>query len=80
MLQLQPSQNLTPLSNGDLLDLFPNLTTAKLAEMFQTFILEEKHIPSQAFLMNTSNILDFFPLNVCFTFETKCSNYRFHVL
>ena len=30
---------------GDLLEHFPKLTTAKLAEMFQTFIEEENHIP-----------------------------------
>lgn len=45
MLQIQPRQNLTPISIGDLLDRFPELTTTKLAEMFQTFIREEKHIP-----------------------------------
>lgn len=45
MLQLQPGQNLTPISVGDLLDQFPKLTTAKLAEMFQIFIVEVKHIP-----------------------------------
>ena len=45
MLQLHLGQNLTPISIGDLLDRFPKLTTAKLAEMFQTFIREEKHIP-----------------------------------
>lgn len=45
MLQLQPGKNLTPISIGDLLDRFPKLTTAKLAEMFQTYIVEVKHIP-----------------------------------
>jgi len=45
MLQLQPGQNLTPLSIGSLLDQFPKITTAKLVEMFQTFIREERHIP-----------------------------------
>lgn len=34
-----------PISIGDLLDRFPKLTTPKLVEMFQTFIVEEKHIP-----------------------------------
>lgn len=41
MLQLQLGQNLTPISIGDLLDRLPKLTTAKLAEMFQTFIIKE---------------------------------------
>lgn len=45
MLQLQPGQNYTPISIGDLLDRFPKLTTAKLVEMLQTFIREENHIP-----------------------------------
>jgi len=45
MLQLQPGQNLTPILIGDLLDIFPKLTTTNLAEMFQIFIGEEKHIP-----------------------------------
>ena len=45
MLQLQPGKTLTPISIGDPLDHFPKLTTTKLAEMFQTFIREEKHIP-----------------------------------
>jgi len=45
MLQLQPGQNLTPISIRDLLDQFPKLTTAKLVEMFQNFIVELKHIP-----------------------------------
>jgi len=44
MLQLQPGQNLTPILIGDLLDRFPKLTTAKLTEMFQTFVREERHI------------------------------------
>ena len=45
MLQLQHEQNLTPLSIGNLLNQFPNLITGKIAEMFQTFIRKEKHIP-----------------------------------
>jgi len=45
MIQIQPGQNLTPISIRDLLDRFPKLTTAKLVEMFQNFIREEKHIP-----------------------------------
>lgn len=46
MLQLQPGPNLIPLSIGDLLDLYPKLSSAKLAQLFQTFIVEEKHIPN----------------------------------
>jgi len=45
MLHLQPGQNLTPISIGNLLDQFPKLTTTRLAEIFQTFIVEEKYIP-----------------------------------
>ena len=44
ILQLQRGQNLTLISIGDLLDRLPKLTTAKLADMFQTFIVEENHI------------------------------------
>ena len=35
MLQLQPGQNLTPLSIGDLLDLFPMLSSARLAQIIK---------------------------------------------
>ena len=45
ILQLQPGQNLTPISVGDLLDRFPTITSIKLAQLFQTFIVEEKYIP-----------------------------------
>jgi len=48
MLQLQPGPKLTPLSIGDLLDLYPKLSPAKLAQLFQTFIREEKHIPKDS--------------------------------
>ena len=44
MLQLQLGPNLTPLSIGDLLDLYPKLSSAKLAQLLQTFIREENHI------------------------------------
>ena len=47
MLQLQPGQNLTPISIGYLLKKFPKITTTKLAQMFQTFIVEEKHTPQE---------------------------------
>jgi len=45
MLQLQLGQNLTPISIGDLLDKFPKITPTRLAKIFQTSIVEEKHIP-----------------------------------
>jgi len=34
MLQLQPGQNMTPISIGDLLNRFPTLTSIKLAQLF----------------------------------------------
>jgi len=36
---------LTPLSIGDLLDLFPKIISIRLAQVIQTFILEEKYTP-----------------------------------
>jgi len=36
---------LNPLSNGDLLDLYPKHSPARLAELIQTFIIEEKYTP-----------------------------------
>ena len=45
MLQFQLGPNLTPLSIGDLLDQYPKLSPSRLAQLFQTFIREEKHIP-----------------------------------
>ena len=47
MLQLQPGQNLTPLSIGDLLVLFPKLSPAILAQIIQTYIVEEKYTPNE---------------------------------
>jgi len=47
MLQLRPGQNLTPLSIGDLLDLFPKVSPARLAQIIQTFIAEEKYTPKE---------------------------------
>jgi len=44
MLQVQPGPNMTPLSIGDLLDLYTKLSPSKLAQIFQTFIVEEHHI------------------------------------
>lgn len=40
MLQFQPGPSLTPLSIGDLLDLYPKLSSVKLTQLFQTFIKE----------------------------------------
>jgi len=45
MLQLQPGKSLTPLSIGYLLDLFPKLSPIRLAQIIQTYIVEEKHTP-----------------------------------
>jgi len=45
MLQLQPGQNLTPIFIGELLDQFPKLTIATIAEILQTFIMEGRHVP-----------------------------------
>lgn len=45
MLQLQPRQNLTPISIENLLDKFPRITSIKLAQLFLTFIMDEKYIP-----------------------------------
>lgn len=45
MLQLKPDQNITPLSTRDLLDRFPKIPLFKIAQLFQNFIMEEKHIP-----------------------------------
>jgi len=47
MLQIQPGQNLSPLSIRDLLDLFPKLSPARLAQIIQTFIIEEKYTPKE---------------------------------
>lgn len=44
MLQLQPSQNQTPLSIGDMVNRYPTLTSIRLAQLFQTLIREEKYI------------------------------------
>jgi len=48
MLQVQPGPDLTPLSIGDLLDMYTKLTPSKLAQISQTFIVEQKHIPKDA--------------------------------
>lgn len=48
MLQVQPSPNDTPLSIGDLLDLYVKLDLAKIAQIFQTFIIEGRHTPTDS--------------------------------
>lgn len=48
MLQVQLGPNLTPLSIADLLDQYTKLSPSKLAQLFQNFIVEEKHIPKDA--------------------------------
>jgi len=45
MLQIQLGHNLIPLSIGDLLDQYSKLSLSKLAQIFQTFIVEERYIP-----------------------------------
>lgn len=46
MLQIQPSPNQTPLSIGDLLDLYTTLDLVKIRKIFQTFIIEDRHTPT----------------------------------
>jgi len=46
MLQLQPSPNQTPLSIGDLLDLYVTLDLVKIRKIFQNFIIEGRHTPT----------------------------------
>lgn len=48
MLQVQPGPNLTPRSIGDLLDQYTKLSPSRLAQIFQTFIAKEQHIPIDA--------------------------------
>jgi len=48
MLQVQPGPNLTPLCIGDFLDHYTKLIPSRLAQIFQTFIVEEQHIPTDA--------------------------------
>lgn len=45
MLQLQPGLNLTPLLIGELLDLYPKPISTILAQLIQTFIIEERYTP-----------------------------------
>lgn len=48
LLQLQPSQILTPLSIRDMLNRYPGLTSTKLAQCFETFITEEQYTPKES--------------------------------
>lgn len=48
MLQIQSSQNETPLSIEGLLDLYTKLDLPKMAHIFQTFIREESHTPNDS--------------------------------
>lgn len=48
MLQVQPSPNKTTLSIGDLLDLHVERNLPKIAQIFQTFIIEECHTPTDS--------------------------------
>ena len=47
-MQVQLGPNLTPLSIGDLLDEYTKLSFPRLAQIFQTFIVKEQHIPTDA--------------------------------
>jgi len=46
MLQVQHSPNQTPLSIGDLLDLYITLDLFNIRQIFQNFIIEEGHTPT----------------------------------
>lgn len=46
MLQIQPSPNQTPLSIGNLLDLYITLDQVKITKIFQNFIIEDCHTPT----------------------------------
>lgn len=46
MLQIHPSPNLTPLSIGNLLDLYITLDPVKIKQIFHNFIIEEQHTPT----------------------------------
>ncbi len=48
MLQVQTGPNLTPLSIRVLLDEYNKLNPSILTQIFQTFIVEEQHIPKDA--------------------------------
>jgi len=48
MLQVQPSPHETPLSIGGLLDLYTKLDLPRITQIFQTFIIEECHTPTES--------------------------------
>lgn len=48
MLQVQLGLNLTPLSIMNFLDQYTKLIPSNMAQLFQNFIVEEKHIPQDA--------------------------------
>jgi len=48
MMQVQPNPNETSLSISDLLDLYVKLDLAKMAQIFQTFIIEDRHTPTDS--------------------------------
>jgi len=47
MLQLQPGENLTPLTIADLLDRFSKISSSRSTQILQTFIKEEKYMPKE---------------------------------
>jgi len=47
MLQVQPSPNETPRSIEVLLDPYTKLDLPRIAQIFQTFIIEECHTPTE---------------------------------
>ena len=48
MLQVQPSPNETPLSIEGFLDLYTKLDLPRIAQIFETFIKEECHTPTES--------------------------------
>jgi len=48
MLRVQPSPNETPFSIGELLDLYTKLDLPIIAQIFQTFTIEECHTPTDS--------------------------------
>ena len=48
MLQIQPGPNQTHLFNEGLLELYINLDLPNKARIFQTFIIDESHIPTDS--------------------------------
>lgn len=48
MLEIHPKPNETPFSMEDLIDLYLKLDLPKRSQIFQNFILEEAHIPTDS--------------------------------